>query len=164
MRRLQVGAAALWDLAVVFGILAVPSLGLATEGNLKSERDRFQGKWLQHAQVFAQGRFLVRGDNGDITTEFNGDKFVDFNGTMVIGRGKFMLDPSKRPREIDLVYEVSPPGPQRPPGEKESPMVLKGIYELDGDELRVCFGFDQRPKRIAAKGDDFIIEFKRRGK
>lgn len=54
--------------------------------------------------------------------------------------GKYTLDDSKRPRHIDMVVE----------GDPSRPIVQKGIYERDGDTLRI---------RIAAAGESRPADF-----
>ena len=79
--------------------------------------------------MFAEGRFLQKAEGGDITTDFKAERFVEVSGTKEAGRGKFILDPSKRPKEIDLVYDPNPRLPQPLRGEKEHLTVFKGIYK-----------------------------------
>ncbi len=61
-------------------------------------------------------------------------------------RSKIRLDPTKTPKELDLIDEV---------GGKER--VIRCIYEFKGDTLRVCRPYMQidaaRPKKIEASGD-----------
>jgi len=57
----------------------------------------------------------------------------------------FELDPSKKLKTIDLTTEFD--------GQK---MTLKGIYQLDGDDLKICFG-QQRPKEFPGKVDSGTV-------
>lgn len=56
----------------------------------------------------------------------------------------YRLDPSKKPRAIDLTSTS---------GETKGRTYL-GIYELDGDALKICFSeYEQdRPREFAAQG------------
>ena len=60
-------------------------------------------------------------------------------------RGPFRLDGSKNPKQIDLLN-------------KDVGVQAQGIYELDGDKLKLCWdrGFKRRgrPKKFAAGGKD----------
>ena len=60
-------------------------------------------------------------------------------------RGPFRLDGSKNPKQIDILN-------------KEFGEQAQGIYELDGDKLKLCWdrGFKTRgrPKKFAAGGKD----------
>lgn len=51
------------------------------------------------------------------------------------------LDPAKKPKEIDF----------RSADDKDKD-VVKGIYELDGDDLKLCLAFKtERPTKFAAQ-------------
>jgi uncharacterized protein (TIGR03067 family) len=50
-------------------------------------------------------------------------------GDMVILKSKFTIDPAKKPKAIDLVSLEGPTTGQK----------LHGIYELDGETVRICF-------------------------
>jgi len=59
---------------------------------------------------------------GTWSEQFQGDQFEDF---------EYALDPSKSPKEIDLIF-TNP---------KAKRLTVRGIYELiDNDRLRVCLG------------------------
>jgi len=164
MRPSGAVAAALRSLPVLLGLLAVPNLGAALEDDPKEEEKRFQGTWVEYAVVIGKERFLQEAEGGDITTEFKSGRFVEVSGTKEAGRGKFILNPSKQPKEIDLIYDPNPRLPPNPPGMEDRRTVFKGIYEWNGDELRVCLSLHERPKRFAAEGEDFIIELRRKRK
>jgi uncharacterized protein (TIGR03067 family) len=58
--------------------------------------------------------------------------------------GKLVLNADKKPKEVDLVQETGP--------------VYKGIYEIDGDTLKMCICMSsdadsQRPKDFITKED-----------
>jgi uncharacterized protein (TIGR03067 family) len=64
-------------------------------------------------------------------------------GDKVIGAGSVKLDPTKKPRTIDAAFTE---------GEHKGETCL-GIYETDGDTLRVCVARpgDERPREFSAK-------------
>ncbi len=65
-------------------------------------------------------------------------------------KGTFKLDPAAKPKAIDLV--MSPPGHQ--------PDTLLGLYELDGDTLKLCITSGPskvRPEQIKADGKDIAV-------
>ena len=69
--------------------------------------------------------------------------------------GKFTLDSKAKPCSIDCIFPA--------PNDPNKSQVLKGIYELKGDRLKVCYGVDteNRPKDFASEvGSKLIyIEF-----
>jgi uncharacterized protein (TIGR03067 family) len=51
----------------------------------------------------------------------------------------YALDPAKKPKAIDLRAG------------KDGPVVLRGIYEVEGDRLKICYGAGERPDKFAAR-------------
>ena len=66
-------------------------------------------------------------------------------------KGTYKLDPSKKPKTIDISF---------PPafGEKMGQTLL-GIYEIDGDALKICYSPDggQRPAEFQSKSGSKVI-------
>jgi uncharacterized protein (TIGR03067 family) len=58
-------------------------------------------------------------------------------------RGTFIIDPAKKPNTIDIKFTEGP----------EKGNTSLGIYELDGDDLRLCLSVTTkvRPKEFTAK-------------
>jgi uncharacterized protein (TIGR03067 family) len=90
---------------------------------------------------------------------FTGDKVravnVNTGGKEVELHHRFRLDPSRKPKTIDLTD----------PDDARKQAVL-GLYELDGDTLRLCFPSRpgrERPKALEAKErtDTYLLTFKR---
>jgi uncharacterized protein (TIGR03067 family) len=65
----------------------------------------------------------------DIKLVVKGGKYSVYFGGMKYTTGALKLDATKNPRQIDAVAED---------GEFKG-KAMKGIYELKGDEMRVCF-------------------------
>jgi uncharacterized protein (TIGR03067 family) len=120
----------------------------------KKDLDKLKGTW----QVVAM---TIGGESGDKTLvqkmklTIEGDRF-----TLEDGRGKktatVKLDPSKKPPAFDLM----------PTGEK---LVVLGIYELDGDALKLCWQGDEKKDRptkfVSEKGGRvMLMELKREKK
>jgi|EndMetStandDraft_3_1072993.scaffolds.fasta_scaffold130401_2 uncharacterized protein (TIGR03067 family) len=64
------------------------------------------------------------------------------------------LDATKSPKHLDLVVVEGPNIGQ----------TQLGIYELQGDELKVCYGFKSRPTLFEARIDDwnaFVVTYRR---
>jgi uncharacterized protein (TIGR03067 family) len=86
----------------------------------------------------------------------DGETSVTLND-MVIMKAKFTVDPSKKPKEID--YTITD-------GAEKGKMRL-GIYEIDGDTVKFCFGApgDKRPTDFTAKeGSDRTLSVWKRNK
>jgi uncharacterized protein (TIGR03067 family) len=128
--------------AVCFSAAAV--VAQDTEGDQK----KIQGTW---AVVSAEkgGKKAPAKEIEGITFTFTGDKLSLKKGGESKD-GKFKLDATRKPREIDVTMEDR---------------TARGIYQLDKDALKICVGKegDERPKEFAApEGSRFvIIVFKR---
>jgi uncharacterized protein (TIGR03067 family) len=117
-----------------------------------SDRKHLQGTWTITSlemdgkkAPFAGGKIVIEGSK--FTTIAMG---AEYAGTAV-------YDESKSPKQFDVTFKT---GPHK--GEKSL-----GIYELDGDEWKICLGmagFKQRPKEFAtAPGSHFAVETLKRG-
>lgn len=123
----------------------------------KTDKERFQGTW-QCVSVSGGGETIKVEDFGQNglpgTVKFDGDKLLsrDFNsdGKVVETKGSFKLDPSRKPKEIDLIYD--------PEAKVKS---ARGIYELEGDSLRLCFpgspDKDRPTKLESKKGERYML-------
>ena len=64
----------------------------------------------------------------------------------------YTLDPSTKPRNIDLEFD----------GKK----MFLGIYEFDGDRLRICYNMKKRPGKFASDDDtdprNVLMEFEKK--
>jgi uncharacterized protein (TIGR03067 family) len=118
--------------------LALAALTLsARAGDGKKDRERLQGTW-KLVKLFAKGEAVPAKLLEGTTLVIKGETMITVvvkNGKEKKLKGTYKLDPSRKPREIDIVADE---GPNK--GTKEL-----GIYELDGDTLRVALNRDKRP-------------------
>jgi len=118
------------------------------------EIDKFQGKWGAITYVEAgEGDERFDPAESPVRFEFEEEAFTigaDVEEATVKGTVKLGKD-----NVIDLIV---PPASE---GEKEQTM--KGIYEIDGDTLRLCYGLKDRPEEFKSteKNGFVLIEFKR---
>jgi len=121
----------------------------------KKDLKRMQGTWVL-AALEVDGKPVPDDKLKDTLLIVKGNKYI----TRVKDREietTFTLDPSKKPRAIDMVFGE---------GEKKD-KVLKGIYEIDGDTLRICRGLgpdQERPAQFGTWPDTgfFLVTWKRR--
>jgi uncharacterized protein (TIGR03067 family) len=132
--------ARLFAVGLMFGFLILPAFGADDE---QKDVQRIQGDWaLVSAQV--DGRDGAK-DAKDALFTIQGDKltiaFTNQDGNEERKPAmELTLTPETAPKRIDLV-------PEGGPGKG---MLMPGIYELDGDVLKICFG-EHRPKEFTAK-------------
>jgi RNA polymerase sigma factor (sigma-70 family) len=132
----------------------------------KTDQERLQGTW--EFVSAAQGDKTIRkedlGKEGARwkTITFTGDKVLAVNvntgGKEVEFPGRFKLGVSRKPKTIDLTALD---------GESKGGTTL-GLYELDGDVLKLCF-FTQppRPRGLDSKDEvlqKYLLTFKRAAK
>jgi uncharacterized protein (TIGR03067 family) len=104
------------------------------KADLEKEVRKFQGTWTFESSETGGKKLLVSELKGLILT-FEGDRHTVKNGVEVIQVGTQKLDPSKSPKNIDVTMTEGP----------NKAAVMLGIYEIDGDTLKVCF--DPRGKK-----------------
>jgi uncharacterized protein (TIGR03067 family) len=119
-----------------FGLLTSAALAAEPEGDLKA----FQGTWVV-AEATLAGRDHTD-DFKDLKLTITGEKFtIDFEKNS--DKGTIKLDPTKKPRQIDLSTDKDGPFKGRN---------LPGIYELKGDTIILCLEADKtdRPTKFEA--------------
>lgn len=116
-------------------LIALLALLLAGADKPKSDEDLLQGQW-KVTVLEVDGERIEDPFSG--LHEFKGDWYQNH---------KFRLNAKAKPKEIDHTVE----DPALP-----KPLIIKGIYELDGDNLKICWmrpGGVGRPKDFTAKKD-----------
>jgi uncharacterized protein (TIGR03067 family) len=146
--RLKSAALPLLTLAAVGLALAGSPAGQPRgKGKGKSDQDLFQGRWSVVA--------LEKG-GVEVPKELTKEAAAVIKGNKItielLGETKevvFKLDPTKKPKAIDLKFEGKD---------------FEGIYELNGETLRVCVPTEagtKRPKEFQSEGDMLLATFKR---
>jgi uncharacterized protein (TIGR03067 family) len=134
----------------VLGIAAAPPR--ADEATW--ERWRLQGTW-EMTGLEVNGEEVPAKKLAGTTLTIKGDKYI----TKVKDTARevtFTLDPAKDPKAIDMFF----------PDGAELPKLSKGIYELDGDTLRICrhqMAGEDRPRSFVTMAGTnlFVVTWKR---
>ena len=92
------------------------------------ELEKFRGAWTFES-VEAGGKKLPTEPFQGMTVVFDGEKYVVKKGDETIQSATQKLDPSKSPKTLDATVTDGP----------NQGTVILGIYEIDGDTLKVCF-------------------------
>ncbi|MGL4553156.1 MAG: TIGR03067 domain-containing protein [Gemmataceae bacterium] len=129
--------------------------GLASAGGDDArarDREAMQGDWACES-LTRDGVAVPEDDARSLFRTVKGDGYVVSRFRTKAGAGTFTLDPSKTPREIDIV----PEGPKK--------AVIKGIYKIDKDTLTICHPLPgrARPAAFESKKDsgDTLTVWKR---
>lgn len=92
------------------------------------ETEKFQGTW-SFVSSESSGQKVPAEQLKELVLIFEGDKHTVKMGSEVIQAGTQKLDAAKSPKEIDVTITEGP----------SKGTVMLGIYEFDGDTLKVCF-------------------------
>jgi uncharacterized protein (TIGR03067 family) len=120
-------------LAFAFGLALTSQL--AADAAKKDDIDLWQGTWVMLSGE-REGQNFTEEQVKSFKRTVKGDKLtITVNGEELY-RGAFKLDPSKKPKNIDVTPET---------GDAKG-ATLMGIYEFDGDTLKVCMAFPDSPR------------------
>lgn len=105
----------------------------------KQDKDAIQGEWA------AQGEWADRG----LSVTFASDKFIPWDRREVVSRevAVFTLDSAKSPKQIDFKG-------------LQDQKSLQAIYELNGDELKLCIAEPGKARPTSFAGN--VMVFKRK--
>jgi uncharacterized protein (TIGR03067 family) len=133
-------------LAIVSLFAAVRSQvadGAANEEAVAKDLQAFKGTWRLSSKE-EDGKKFSEEEIKDVIGTIDGSGKVSVRrGDKVINEGTVKLDPTNKPKTIDVTFTG---------GERKGQRVL-GIYEIDGDAFRICVARpgDERPAEFSAK-------------
>jgi uncharacterized protein (TIGR03067 family) len=135
-----------WILLVVTAMLLLGA-DARTEDTVKKDQENLQGTW-RVVVAEKDGEKRDREDLEKVQVVIAGDKLTIKDPRLGDEGMVYQLDPRKKPKEIDL-------------GDAKTKEVIRGIYALDGDELKVCFAEPgkARPTDFTAKAKSGRILF-----
>jgi uncharacterized protein (TIGR03067 family) len=127
-------------------LLAGAALALGADDKkdepVKDELKKLEGTWMlvssEHngekapADAIKNAKAVVKGDK--VTLSVDGKEIMEITMT---------VDPTKKPKTIDATATSG-----QDKGKKSV-----GIYELDGDNFKICYAEKERPKEFSAKKD-----------
>jgi uncharacterized protein (TIGR03067 family) len=130
----------LWGVLLLAGFLLPGGAALVRADDKKDEMAKFDGTW----KLVSSEREGEKAPDDAIKTA----KAVSKDGKVTlqvegktVGELEFVVDPTKKPKWLDA---TATSGPDK--GKKTF-----GIYEFDGDMLKICFNEKERPKEFSAK-------------
>jgi uncharacterized protein (TIGR03067 family) len=115
----------------------------------RTDLDKLQGTWLLVAME-SEGENVPAEDFKDYKSVYEENRLTLLAGDRVRRRGLVTLDPSRKIKAINTWDQDGPYADRTVPG----------IYELDGDTLKLCFARpgEERPKEFTTKsGTGFLF-------
>jgi uncharacterized protein (TIGR03067 family) len=95
---------------------------------------KMQGDWMV-VSITRDGHKLSDDEAQTLFRTITGNKYTTFNFNKPVGKGIFKIDSTKTPKTIDS----TPVGPAKP-------QPILGIYEFEGDKLKICYGGPGMPR------------------
>jgi uncharacterized protein (TIGR03067 family) len=117
-----------------------------------AKKEKLVGTW-DAVSVTVDGKARPEDEVKKSKMIFTGDKITILREGRKDDEGTYKIDSTKKPKHIDLT----------PTTGGEAGKTMQGIYELEGDTLKICFGRPDRPKELASKegGETVLIVLKR---
>jgi len=143
--------AALWT-ALLFVAGDVPpadvnAVKTAAADASAADRAKMQGDWMA-VSMTVNGSKLADDEAQILFRTVTGEKYTVFRFSNPIGQGTFKIDATKRPKTIDSTPASTTPATSPSAGKsvpaKSKPIL--GIYELDGDTLKICNSLSGKPR------------------
>ena len=132
--------------------------GIANEETVAKELQAFKGTWRLSSKEEDGKKFSEEEIKDIIGTGDGLGKFSVRRGDKVIGEATVKLDPTKKPKRIDVSFTEG----------QHKGQTLLGIYEIDSDAFRVCVARagDERPTDFSTKAGSgrTLIVYKREKK
>ncbi len=126
----------------------VSALLLTADAPVDSDLAKLQGTWAL-VTMEVDGEAVPPENFRDWNSNYEGNKLTLRAGETIRRRGVVTLEPSRKPKAINTWDQDGPFEDQTVPG----------IYEIDGDVLRLCFARpgEDRPKEFTTKdGKGFL--------
>jgi uncharacterized protein (TIGR03067 family) len=122
---------------------------------IKKEMKKLEGTWVvesvtedgKPAQSEEENQFIFAGAKLTLKQSKKPTGFVETEMT-------YKIDPVQKPKAIDFALEKAKP---------DTP-AIKGIYQLEADKLKLCFGRSgKRPKEMSDNGQLLFILKRKKG-
>jgi uncharacterized protein (TIGR03067 family) len=118
-----------------------------------------QGAWVPY---HSEEGGVDQKDQRNYLVKFDGDRFEVVRSGELMLRGKFITYTAREPRRIDIKMEQDADNPVN------AGKTLRGIYVIDGDQLRWCTGTTAAPQPptefTTREGEPFLLVAMRRQK
>jgi uncharacterized protein (TIGR03067 family) len=142
-------------LLLIGGVVFLLAAGDADD-EVKKELARFEGTW-RWVLIETEKMKIPEDEISGPRMKLMGDKFTVNESADATFSGTFKVDPSKKPKTIDVTFTDGP----------DKGKTLLGIYELEGDTYKVCVDPEgkNRPTEFKIKpGSGHVLQVLKREK
>jgi uncharacterized protein (TIGR03067 family) len=121
------------------------------DAEIKKDLEHLKGTWIAASYV-KDGKPAPEGDLKMMKLSVAGDQ-VNFTKGKDVRKSTYKIDPTQKPKSLDIVMVDGP----------DKGKTLMGIYEITGDDLKICLAIldKPRPKEFAAKPETILETWKR---
>jgi len=133
------GLIAVVILFFTLGRKARPDAPMSQGAVAKSDSEAIQGTW-NATKVRHGGQEMIPAEN--VQMVFAGDRVTSHFPGLAPLSGTFRLDPSKDPKEIDLIFPAG--------------VTWRGMYGLEGDQLQLCIDLQARERPVSLTDERFF--------
>jgi uncharacterized protein (TIGR03067 family) len=126
------------------------ALATARTAPAQGPADAIKGIWSVDSLTFNGVKIPDDPTAGAQLTAYDGSQYVQRKGLTIVEEGSYEVDASKTPGAIDLIIKKGPDAGKR----------QLGIYQVDGDTLRVCLaepGSKKRPRSFDASAGHLLV-------
>ncbi len=136
--------------------LGVPLAADAKEEAAMKELQKMEGTWLVTLlELNGEKATEEQNQRPQIKLLVKGDKYTVYHGEERVVEGTLKLDPTKKPKTMDIIADDGP----------NKGLAMQGIYELEGDTMKVCFAQlrQERPSEFRTKAgtNQMLFGYKR---
>ncbi|HEV3081763.1 MAG TPA: TIGR03067 domain-containing protein [Gemmataceae bacterium] len=122
------------SVVLVLALSLLAGAEASKEDQRKKDQETIQGDWAQQSMV-VDGARVPDDEAQALFRSMKDDKYTIYQFKKVIGKGTFKLDASRKPKTIDATTTAG-----------GRSLTLLGVYELDGDSLKLCFAPPGKPR------------------
>ena len=122
------------SVVLVLALSLLAGAEAAKEDESKKDQEAIQGDWAQQSMV-VDGAKVPDDEAQALFRSMKDNKYTIYQFKKVIGKGTFKLDASRKPKTIDATTTAG-----------GRSLTLLGVYELDGDSLKLCFAPPGKPR------------------
>jgi len=124
-------------------MVLVTGIGLAQDGDDKSDLDRMQGSW-EVVSLVEQGKVTAKAELEALVVVIEKDNFTTLEKGEAVVKYRIKLDPTKTPKSIDFTHLM----------DKDKDKTEPGIYTFEKDVLKLVLDEDKKGRPTVFEGKE----------